>query len=204
MATAFSFSRPSGVTHRVWFAEAPARMNVVDIGILVVIGLFAVGGLRRGFLLGFIDLITLGLAIIVAARSTDALAAPLRDCGLPEPLASSIGFIFALVISLAVIGLANKVLLSPLQAFGAGTPLGWVNSVLGLVPGTIRGLAVAALLLMVLMAIPAEPGFRVPIAASRLAMPIMESGREALTAGLTWAGIDPRGLSGFTRPWTTS
>lgn len=131
-------------------------MNAVDVGILIVIGVFAVFGLRRGFLLGFVDLVTFGLAIIVAARAADAAAVPLRNWGLPDALAAGAGFIITLAVSSFVLGLASRILLAPLGAFGAGTPLGWINSGLGLIPGIIRGLAVAALLLMIVMAAPPE------------------------------------------------
>src|SRR5918998_6167912 len=101
-------------------------MNAVDVGILVIVGLFAVGGLRRGFLLGLVDLIAFGLSLVVAARLAGSVAGPLIDWGLPEELAAGAGFVIAAVISLAVIGLAARVLLAPLTALSASTPLGWV------------------------------------------------------------------------------
>lgn len=169
-------------------------MNVVDVGILVVVGFFAVGGLRRGFLLGLVDLAAFVLALIVAARVGGSVAAPLIARDIPNELAMGAGYLIAAVVSLAVIGLAVRVLLAPLGALGAGTPLGWFNSVLGLLPGALRGLAIAALALLLAAAAPAELGWRDDLAISRLAAPVMETGRRALDAGLTWAGIDPRAL----------
>ena len=67
--------------------EALRTMNMVDLVILVVVGLLAVGGLRRGFLFGIIDLIALGLSIVVAARLARVVAEPLRERGIPEELA---------------------------------------------------------------------------------------------------------------------
>ena len=169
-------------------------MNVVDVGILVVVGFFAVGGLRRGFLLGLVDLAAFVLALIVAARVGGSVAAPLIARDIPNELAMGAGYLIAAVVSLAVIGLAVRVLLAPLGTLGAGTPLGWFNSVLGLLPGALRGLAIAALALLLAAAAPAELGWRDDLAISRLAAPVMETGRRALDAGLTWAGIDPRAL----------
>jgi len=169
-------------------------MNAVDIAILVIVGLFAVGGMRRGFLLGIVDLIAFGLSLIVAARLAESIADPLIDRGLPDELAAGVGFVIAAVISLAVIGLAARVLLVPLGALGTSTPLGWVNGVLGLLPGAVRGLAVAALVVLAVSALPPELGLRRPLVESRLAAPIAETGGEALDAGLEWAGIDPRSL----------
>ena len=169
-------------------------MNAIDIGILVIIGLFAVGGMRRGFLLGIIDLIAFGLALVVAARLSRSVSDPLKDWGLPEEFAAGAGFAITAVVSLAVIGLAARVLLAPLGALSANTPLGWFNGVLGLLPGAIRGLAIAALVVLVVSALLPELGLRDPLAESRLAAPIAKTGREALDAGLAWAGVDPRSL----------
>ena len=105
----------------------------------------------------------------------------------------------AAVVSLAVIGLAARVLLAPLGALGASTPLGWVNGVLGLLPGAIRGLAIAALVVLVALALPPELGLRERLAESRLARPIAETGRKALDDGLVWAGVDTRSLGIFSQ-----
>lgn len=167
-------------------------MNAIDIGILVVVGLFAVGGLRRGFLLGLIDLVAFGLAIIVGARLAGSVAEPLAVWGVPSELAAGAGFTVVAIVSLTVIGLAARILLAPLGAVAA--PLGWANSVLGLLPGAVRGIAVAALLVLLLAAFPMELGLRRSLAASRLANPIAATGKGALDFGLTWAGIEPPAL----------
>ena len=175
-------------------------MSAVDIGILAIIGLFAVGGMRRGFLFGIVDLVAFGLSLIVGARLGGSVADPLIDWGLPVELAAGAGFMIAAVVSLAVIGLAARVLLAPLGALSATTPLGWVNSVLGLLPGAIRGLAIAALVVLIVSALPRELGLRERLAESRLAAPIAETGRKALVAGLVWAGVDTRSLEILSRP----
>src|SRR5829696_608617 len=82
-------------------------MNAVDIGILVIIGLFAVGGMRRGFLLGIVDLIAFGLALVVAARLSRSVSDPLKEWGLPEEFAAGAGFAITAVVGLAVIGLSG-------------------------------------------------------------------------------------------------
>jgi uncharacterized protein YkwD/uncharacterized membrane protein required for colicin V production len=175
-------------------AGGPALMSAVDIGILAIVGLFAVGGMRRGFLLGIVDLVAFGLSLIVAARLGGSVADPMIDWGLPAELAAGAGFVVAAVISLSVIGLAARVLLAPLGTLDANSPLGWVNGVLGLLPGAVRGLAIAALVVLVVSVLPPELGLRERLAESRLATPIAETGRKALDAGLVWAGVDTRSL----------
>ena len=85
-------------------------------------------------------------------------------------------------------------LLAPLGALGAGTPLGWANGVLGLLPGALRGLAVAALLVLFVSALPPELEQRKNLQESLLAPPLLALGFDVLDAGLNWAGIDVRTL----------
>ena len=169
-------------------------MNIADVVILVVVGLFAVGGMRRGFLLGLVDLVVFGLSIIVAAHLARSVGEPLRERGIPIELANGAGLFIVGVVSLAVIGLAARVLLAPLAALGAGTPLGWANGVLGLLPGALRGLAVAALLVLLASALPPELEQRTSLRGSMLARPILNLGLDVLDTGLAWAGIDLRTL----------
>jgi len=175
---------------QVWQPEARTHVNIVDVVILVVVGLFAVGGMRRGFLLGLVDLVAFGLSIVVAARLGGSVAEALRERGMPVELAVGAGLFIVGVVSLAVIGLAVRVLLAPLGALGVGTPLGWANSVLGLLPGALRGLAVAALLVLLLSALPPELEQRDSLRGSMLAQPISDLGLDVLDTGLAWAGID--------------
>jgi uncharacterized membrane protein required for colicin V production len=165
-------------------------VNAVDAAILAIIGLFAVGGMRRGFLLGLVDLVGFGLSIVVAARLADSVAEPLRERGIPADLAIGAGFVIVGVCSLAIIGFAARLLLAPLGAIGAGSPLSWANGVLGLLPGAIRGLAVAALLVLLLDALPPELELRDSLQEARLARPIADTGLRALDTGLGWAGIE--------------
>jgi uncharacterized membrane protein required for colicin V production len=165
-------------------------MNVVDFGILVVVGLFAVGGLTRGLLLGIVDLILLGIAVIVGARGSASVAAPLIDQGLPAELAAGFGFVAAFLLTLLVTGVAARILLSPLRGLGAGSVLGWLNSLLGMAVGAVRGVALVFFALLAVQALPPELGYRPALAESRLVAPIVETGRVVLDSGLDWAGID--------------
>lgn len=176
-------------------------MNAVDVVILVIIGLFAVGGMHRGFLLGLVDLVAFGLSIVVAAHLAASIAAPLQTQGVPVELATGAGFVIAVVMSLTVIGLAARVLLAPLAALGTGTPLGWANGVLGFLPGALRGLAIAALLVLLVSALPPELRLQDSLRESRLAQPIAVTGVNALESGLAWAGIDLQALG---IPYNTS
>lgn len=169
-------------------------MNSIDVIILIIVGTSAIGGLRRGFLLGVADLVVLGLALFAAARLSGLAAEPLREAGLTDPIATTTGFFIAAVLAYAVVGLAVRLLLAPVAALNASTPLGWVNGVLGLLPGAVRGLAFAALLVITMTMVPAGMGLRHWITGSQLAEPLAIAGQEALQASLEWADIDPASI----------
>ncbi|MCC7022796.1 MAG: CvpA family protein [Thermomicrobiales bacterium] len=169
-------------------------MNVVDFGILVIIGFYTVQGLQRGFVLGLVDLATFALAILLGARLADIPASPLHDWGIPAPFALTLGVIVAAIVSIAIIGLAVRILLAPLARLGAGTPLGWANSVLGLLPGLARGIAIAAIVMTVLSVFPFESETSHMLQGSRLTRPLITAGQQALDAGLRWSGLDPVSL----------
>lgn len=169
-------------------------MNVVDFGILVIVGFFTVQGLQRGFLLGLADLATFALAILLGAKLSDLPASPLHDWGIPTPFALTLGLIVAAIVSFAIIGLAVRILLAPLARLGAGTPLGWANSVLGLLPGLARGIAIAAIVMTMLSAFPFESETSLMLQGSRLTRPLTSAGQQALDAGLRWTGVDPTAL----------
>src|SRR3954453_18523942 len=140
--------------------------------------------MRRGFLLGLVDLVVFALSIIVPAHLARSVGEPLRERGIPIELANGAGLVIVGVVSLAVIGFAARVILAPLGALSAGTPLGWANGVLGLLPGAVRGLAVAAFLVLLVSVMPSELEQRVSLRESLLARPILIFGLYVLDTGL--------------------
>jgi hypothetical protein len=66
--------------------------------------------------------------------------------------------------------------------------------VLGFLPGALRGLAVAALLVLLVSALPPEIEQQDSLRGSMLARPILDFGLDVLDAGLAWVGIDLRTL----------
>lgn len=165
-------------------------MNVADLLILVIIGLFAVRGLTRGLFLGLVDLLLLGLALLVAAHLSSSVADPLAQRGVPRRLAADAGFLTVFLLSLGIGGIAARILLGSLRGLGAGSVLGWLNSLLGMVLGAARGVAIVYLSLLVISALPLAPEYRSALAAARLPLPIMTTGQAVVDRGLLWAGID--------------
>lgn len=166
-------------------------VNTIDIIVLIIVGLSAVNGLQRGLMLGVIDMVTLGASILVGSRLAPWTSGPIRDWGLPDPLAAGFGFFVSAVMCYALLGLAARVVLTPVLSFGNGSALAWVNSILGLIPGAIRGAMFASLVVIVLSTLPSELGVRQEFSSSRIAGPLATAGREALSAAIQWSGVRP-------------
>ncbi len=169
----------------------------LDVVLLIIIGTSAVGGLRRGFLLGFLDLLVLAASLIVGLKLAPWLADSIRARGFPDPINGALAVFILAVTSYAVIGLAVRVLVSPLGALQSGT-LGWFNSILGLIPGALRGTALAALVAFALLALPPEFATTRLTFESAFARPLAATGAELARTGLQLANIDPASL-GFSR-----
>jgi membrane protein required for colicin V production len=171
-------------------AEACLPMNIVDLLILAVIGLFAVRGLTRGLFLGLVDLLLLGLALLVAAHLTNLVADPLAQRGVPSRFAADAGFVTVFLLALGIGGIAARILLGSLRGLGAGSVLGWLNSLLGMALGVARGVAIVYLSLLAISALPLPPEYRAALAVARLPLPIMTTGLAVVDRGFLWAGID--------------
>lgn len=165
----------------------------LDVVLLIIIGTSAVGGLRRGFLLGCLDLLVFVVSLLVGLKLAPWLADPIRARGIPDPISGAMGIFIMAVTSYAVIGLAVRILISPLGALQSGT-LGWFNSVLGLIPGALRGTALAALVAFAIVALPPEFGASQLAFESSFARPLAATGAELARSGLELANVDPTGL----------
>lgn len=165
----------------------------LDVVLLIIIGVSAIGGLRRGFLLGCVDLLVFVVSLLVGLKLAPLLADSIRARGIPDPINGAMALFVMAVASYAVIGLAVRVLLSPLGTLQTGT-LGWFNGILGLIPGAIRGTALAAILAYALLALPPEFGLSQITFESTFARPLAMTGEELVRTGLELANMDARNL----------
>jgi uncharacterized membrane protein required for colicin V production len=165
----------------------------LDVVLLVIIGISAVGGLHRGFLLGCLDLVVFAAALLVGLKLSPLLADAIRARGIPDPISGTMALFVMAVVSYAILGLAVRILVSPLAFLQSGT-LGWFNSILGLIPGALRGTALAALLAFALLALPPEFGTNQLTFESSFARPLAATGAELARTGLDLANVNPGGL----------
>ncbi len=176
-------------------------MNPLDVFILILIGLFAVLGLRRGFVSGAIDLVTIALGLMAAARFYRSIVDPLIERGIPRPFVAPVAFLLlfggAMLLASFLVGL----LLRPLSRLPWPPPLRWADNLLGTIPGAIKGILLAAIVLVPLAFFQGALGLAAQFSGARLATPILHAGLEGLYAGLDRFGID---LADFAPIVTTS
>lgn len=140
-------------------ATLAPELTWLDWAVLGAIALFAVGGTRRGFLVGVLDLLSVvvayGVAIVGYQPVADLLIQHLQ---LPGTLASLAAFLGLLVIGqLAYSLLVNSVLMLMRPVLRALRPLEGADRVLGVVPGAAKGVLAAAIVLLPFTLLPVLP-----------------------------------------------
>jgi uncharacterized membrane protein required for colicin V production len=154
-------------------------MNEVDVAVILIIGISIVQGIRRGLLVGLIDLVSLLLALAIGTFAWRLPAALFRAFGFPAPLAGVTGFLVlavGLIIGLNYLGLwlfRNSEFAERADRVGGG------------VVGVFFGVLLAALLLMVSGVL---PNAYTPIEKSALGMPLVRLAPRAM-GGLERIGI---------------
>jgi len=167
-------------------------VNWVDVMLIVIVGLGALAGLRRGFLRGAIDLITIVASILVAAYAYHWVADFMSDhFHTSRVVASVIGFG---VIALAVQAAVSVLLITPLSPliFAARhTPISkQLDAVLGLIPGAIKGLAIAMAVVLVLVLTPFGTGADANLGRSTMAQHLLSSANTIASNAEGHAGLD--------------
>jgi uncharacterized membrane protein required for colicin V production len=155
-------------------------VNVIDLAIISLVGLLAVLGLRRGFVFGTLDLLGVVAALAIAAFNYRALIDPLVDRGLSRATAAAVAFVALNIAAQAVVGLITGVLLRPLRRVPWPWPVKWSDSVLGLIPGAIKGLAIAAIVILPLAFLQRPVVLSEAVRSSRMADPLIAGGLDVL------------------------
>lgn len=141
--------------------------NSVDIAILFVLSVYALHGLRRGFLLGTLELAGFVLAVVVALRTYPLGVEQIQPfVPLPTAYLKPIAFLGIWLLADLVIALVLRVVGAPLAFLGG---LSSVNSLLGLVPGALKGAVIVALLLALALVLPLPEPVKAALTDSALA-----------------------------------
>lgn len=165
-------------------------VNAVDVLILIVVGTLAVLGIRRGLLLGTLDLIGTAASLIVAALYYRRLIEPLVDRGLGRGTAAIVAFAGLNVLSLLVVSLFTGLLFRPLGRLPWPWLVRWGDGLLGVIPGVVKGLAVAAVVLVPVAFLQQPLVLSDQVRSSRFADPLVDAGLDALYAAVDRYDID--------------
>ena len=165
-------------------------MNAIDLAIIVVVGTLAVLGIRRGFLLGALDLVGVAAALVVAALYYRRLIDPLVGWGLERGTAAIAAFAALNVAAQAVMALLTGVVFRPLRRLPWPWLLRWGDGLLGVVPGAIKGLAIAAVVVMPLAFLQRPLVLSDEVRSSRFADPLVDLGLDALYGAVERYDVD--------------
>ena len=127
--------------------------NVIDILLLVLVLLSVLGGYRRGFILGVLDLAGWILSLLAGLRFYQPVARwiALYIPSLPQIWSRPIGFILIAVVMGGVVQLVGRALLKRLPK---ATHERQVNRLFGVIPGLANGLISAAIASALLLTVP--------------------------------------------------
>ncbi len=133
-------------------------MNVLDGIIVLVLTLYALRGIRRGFVLGVVDLLGL-LFILVVSFSGYLGAAPLlaRAFGMRVETAQLSAFFLLVLVAGLLYTVISHSFLVALRPSRHRPRLNGANRWLGMLPGLVQGSVVASLLATALGLLPLNP-----------------------------------------------
>jgi uncharacterized protein YkwD/uncharacterized membrane protein required for colicin V production len=143
---------------RVLAASLPpaSSLSAIDYVLLITLGVFALDGLRRGLLLGAVELIGLGLTLAAAVSLYPFVGTLLTDwIDLPIPLTNLGAFIGLVALGsglTTLLGLLVRSVVRPIMA--SLPPIRLLDALGGLAPGFVKGAVVIALFAAGIRALP--------------------------------------------------
>lgn len=167
-------------------------VNWVDVLLIVIIGLGALAGTRRGFLRGTLDVLTILASVLAAAYGYHLVANVISGrFHLSDVVASVIGFAaVALVVQFTVSWIVLTPL-SPLIASARLVPVSrQLDALLGVIPGIIKGLFAAMAMVLVLVLLPFGHGLDPSLSRSALAQHLLSGANQIATGAEGKAGVD--------------
>lgn len=128
--------------------EVLRTLTPLDYFCLVTLGVFALDGVRRGLILGTLDVVVLALTLTAAVALYPVVGTALVDyVDLPGALTNIVAFALIFVAGQLLYRLGAVVLQAMLVPFFAALPpLRWLNGLGGLVPGFVKGAVVIGIL----------------------------------------------------------
>jgi uncharacterized protein YkwD/uncharacterized membrane protein required for colicin V production len=129
--------------------------NWVDIAILLVVAWNIADGVRRGFIGATVSLLEFVLSVVVALTFYTYVAdLAIEQWGVPSLIARPLAFVGLWIVTSVVVGLLGRMIGAPFAALLRGSR---ADPLLSIAPSAIKGFAVAAFILLVILAVPSLP-----------------------------------------------
>jgi membrane protein required for colicin V production len=138
-------------------------LNWIDVIIAVVLLGFAIRGLMRGFLRELLSLVGLFLGLWVALLKFVPLGEWLQNrFPLTEPLPFHLAFLGIFLSVASIAGIAGYLL----HRAAKGLLMGWLDALVGLGFGSVKGVMILTVLLFLLAHLPLAESIRMPLRSS--------------------------------------
>jgi uncharacterized protein YkwD/uncharacterized membrane protein required for colicin V production len=158
------------------------ELNWLDLLVVALLVFSALEGMRRGLLLGALDLLAaaagVGIAILLERPAGDWLDAQVP--GISPALAHLAAFLVVLIAVQVATGATLGRLIVAIVGAISVTPLGWLDRVFGLAPGFVRGVILVTLFLLPFALVAWVPSFSQSIQQSTVANRLVAGALEVL------------------------
>tara|TARA_Y100000588_G_C13787240_1_gene725065 strand:- start:22 stop:594 length:573 start_codon:yes stop_codon:yes gene_type:complete len=129
-------------------------MNITppDIVIVLILGYFTFNGLRHGFIEELARLVSLIGGFILASKFHQQVIPFLQPYFIESSICVTVSYLIVFVVSAVTITIIANIL----QKFIEFALLGWLNRLLGLLLGMLKGFLIVSLFLFIIQAIPMQ------------------------------------------------
>lgn len=177
-------------------------VNWLDLVIVLIVLLGAAVGVRRGFLRGALDVALVVIGLLAGAVGYRAASSLLErvfgDHGIVLNVA---GFALVALLVQGVLSVIAATTLGPVIAIArAVPPVRWVDEVLGLLPGAVKGLVMATLLVLIATLLTLGPAAEAGLARSHLASPLVARSARVLAWAQGRTGLNLADFTVITEP----
>ncbi|HLI52492.1 MAG TPA: CvpA family protein [Thermomicrobiaceae bacterium] len=171
-------------------------MNWLGIVLIIIVIIFAAEGVRRGLLRGAIDVALVIVSLLAAAVGYHQSAKIFSHFGLSAVTSNILGFILILIVVQVVITFVLGLTLFPLIGVARSfPPLRVADDTLGIIPGVVKGLVFAGVLVMALSLLPINGRLGNALGSSSIAQRVMRRSVDVIDWGEQKSHLD---LSDFT------
>ncbi|MCB4204227.1 CvpA family protein [Deferribacterales bacterium Es71-Z0220] len=122
-------------------------MEITDIILLIIIGVFAVKGLLKGLINEAFGILGLILGYVVSFQIYTPIAKIINGMGLSDKVAGAVGFVLAFLIIYIALLIIGKLL----ARFFKAIKLGWADRTLGALFGALKSAVILSIILSVVI-----------------------------------------------------